>query len=492
MRSALRLALFSSLAISSAAPQASLPLFQTGKLRALVFSGRNNHDWRSTTPRLRQYLVDSGRFDVRVEEEPAGTTAGTLAAYDVLVLDYNGPRWGAGTERAVEEFVRSGKGLVVVHAAAYAFVGLPVLGDRHVASKIVEPVWPEYAAIVGGVWSLDPPKTGHGQRHSFPVKFLDRAHPIAQGMSETFLATDELYHNTRMHPGARILATAFDDAKYGGTGKDEPILWTVNYGKGRVFHTALGHDLAAMQEPGFATTFLRGTEWAAAGKVTLPANIDPSRAPDKAARLLVVTGGHAYDTSFYTLFEGYKDIVWEHAASNHEAFKSDLRPRCDVLVLYDLTQEISESGRGHLRNFLESGKGLVVLHHAIADYNAWPWWYRDVVGGKYLMKPEEGRPASTYRHDVELRARPVGDHPVTAGIGALHLWDETYKGMWISPSVKVLLETDHATSDGPVAWIGPYDKSRVVYIQLGHDRLAHIHPGYRALVYNALRWAAVR
>jgi len=108
------------------------------------------------------------------------------------------------------------------------------------------------------------------------------------------------------------------------------------------------------------------------------------------------------------------------------------------------------------------------------------------------MKPEDGRPASTYKHDVELSVRPVGDHPVTAGIGALHLWDETYKGMWISPSVKVLLETENPASDGPVAWVGPYDKSRVVYIQLGHDRLAHVNPGYRALVYNALRWAAVR
>src|ERR1051326_5277365 len=106
---------------------AALPAAGAGPVRALIFSGRNNHDWRSTTPFLRKTLLDPGRFDVRVEEEPAGTGAATLAAYDVLVLDYNGARWGAASEKAVEEFVGSGKGLVVVHGASYAFGGLDVL-----------------------------------------------------------------------------------------------------------------------------------------------------------------------------------------------------------------------------------------------------------------------------------------------------------------------------------------------------------------------------
>jgi len=471
-------------------PQVTLPLFQAGKTRAIIFSGRNNHDWRSTTPRLRQYLIDTGKFDVRVEEEPTGTTAETLAAYDVLVLDYNGPRWGETTEAAVEKFVRSGKGLVVFHAADYAFSGLPVLGDGHVNTKILEPAWPAYREMIGGTWSLDEPKTGHGQRHTFTVKFVDRTHPIAQGMGESFLATDELYHNMRMLPQVKILATAFDDPKIGGTGKDEPVLWTVSYGAGRVFHTTLGHDLTAMQEPGFTTTFVRGTEWAATGRVTLPANIDPSRSPVPKIHALVITGGHSFDTSFYTLFEGYPELAWSHAVSNDEAFNSDIRSRYDVLVFYDLRQEISERQRKNLRDFAESGKGIVVLHHAIANYNDWPWWYEELVGGRYLLKPDKGMPASSYKHDEELRVRVEAQHPVTAGIGAMHLWDETYKRMWISPNVKVLLTTDNPTSDGPVAWISPYQRSRVVYIQLGHDRLSHAYPGYRALVWNAIRWSA--
>ncbi len=154
---------------------------ETLPIKTLIFSGHNNHDWRSTTPFLKKILLESGRFDVRVEEEPRGTTAATLAGYDLLVLDYQGPRWGAETEKAVDAFVRSGKGLVGVHAAGYAFAGLEVLGDRHVRTGLVEPAWPEFFAMLGGRWQTGPPKTGHGQRHSFRVRFTDSSHPIASG-----------------------------------------------------------------------------------------------------------------------------------------------------------------------------------------------------------------------------------------------------------------------------------------------------------------------
>jgi len=469
--------------------QTTLPLFQTGAIRALIFSGRNNHDWRTTTPELRRILLDSGRFDVRVIEEPAGVSAETLAAYQVLILDYNGPRWGQTTERAVEAFVRAGGGLVAVHAASYAFAGLPVLGDRHVRTSILEPPWPEYGEMIGGQFSDQPPRTGHGQRHTFRVKFVDRQHPIARGLEESFLTNDELYHHMRMKPQARILATAFDDAKYGGTGKDEPVLWTVSYGKGRVFHTALGHDVAAMREPGFRITFARGVEWAATGEVAAQT---AAQAPPP-VRTLVVTGGHSYDPTFYRLFEGDQQIravIFPHPTP----FQRDLRKNWDVLVLYDSVQEehIGETGRTNLRNFVESGRGLVVLHHALVDYLGWKWWTDEVVGGKYLLKPEGDRPASSFQHDVELEIEPVAKHPVLSGVTRMHIWDEVYKNMWISPANTVLLRTNHPASDGPVAWISPYEKARVVVIQLGHDHKAHLHPGLQRLVTNAILWAAGR
>jgi hypothetical protein len=125
-------------------------------------------------------------------------------------------------------------------------------------------------------------------------------------------------------------------------------------------------------------------------------------------------------------------------------------------------------------------------------YMSWKWWYKEVVGGKYLLQPDGAMPASTFKHDEEQCVKVVTKHPIAAGLGTLHLWDETYKGMWISPDVKVLLRTDNPTRDGPLAWINPYPKSRVVYIELGHGQTAHLHPAYRTLVQNAVRWSARR
>jgi len=251
------------LAALAARAQVTLPLFKPGLIRALVLSGRNNHDWRTTTPELRKMLEETGKFDVRVNEEPSGMTAETLAAYQVLVLDYNGPRWGDSAERAVAAFVRGGKGMLVVHGASWAFNGLDVLGDRHVHKGIFEPPWAEYAAMIGGVWSMDAPPTGHGKRHVFSVRVVNREHRITRGLGETLEADDELYHNMRMRPEAAVLATAFDDPAMGGTGKEEPVLWTVAYGRGRVVHTTLGHDVAAMRKAAFAEPVRRGAEWAA-------------------------------------------------------------------------------------------------------------------------------------------------------------------------------------------------------------------------------------
>src|ERR1035438_4089826 len=147
-------------------------------IRTLIFSGQNNHGWRTTTPYLENLLTACGRFEVRVEEEPAGLTAATLAHYDLIVVDYQGPRWGDSTERAVADFVGSGKGLVAVHGSSYAFSGLDILGPGHVRTGRTEPPWLEWAAMLGGTWAGDPPRSFHAPRHLFTVKFTDPSHPI--------------------------------------------------------------------------------------------------------------------------------------------------------------------------------------------------------------------------------------------------------------------------------------------------------------------------
>ena len=450
-------------------------------VRVLVLSGRNNHDWRNTTPFLRKTMQESGRFDVRVTEEPAGLTGTTLAGYDVLVSDYNGPRLGPQAEQAIESFVRDGKGIVIVHGADYAFGTLEILGDYQSHTGKTEPPWKAYGEMVGAVWSAEAPKTGHGTRHVFPVKVVKRDHPVTRGLPETLLASDELYHSFRMTTPVEVLASAFDAPEYNGTGKEEPLIWVKTWGKGRVFHTALGHDVAAMMESAFLRPFLRGTEWAATGDVVEA----PPRPRPTGPRVLVVTGGHTYETSFYTLFDGFE---WTHEFTLNNAFQRDVRNDYDVLVLYNMEQQTGEAARRNLQQFAEAGKGIVVLHHALCSFNDWDW-YRDVVGGRYLVKPKDGLPASTYKHDVDLTVKPAQKHPIVAGIPEFHLTDEGYKGKWMSPDVKVLLTADHPESDRAVAWVSPYAKTHVAVIQLGHDHMAHEHPVFRQLVKNAIRWS---
>jgi uncharacterized protein len=207
-------------------------------------------------------------------------------------------------------------------------------------------------------------------------------------------------------------------------------------------------------------------------------------------RLLVVTGGHDYPTSFYTVFE-QDGLTWDHAVSNEEAFKKDLRGRYEALVLYDASATISPNAQTHFREFVESRGGLVVLHHAIISYQDSDW-FRDLVGGRYFLSPQSGHQPSTYLHDVDMNVRAVTPHPITRGVTMTRIHDETYKGMWIAPTNTVLLATDHATADGPVAWVSAYKSARVVYIQLGHGTEAHRDAGYRALVRNATMWVSKR
>ncbi len=234
-------------------------------IQVLILSGQNNHDWRQTTPILRDILERAGRFEVRVNEEPRGMTAATLAPYDLVLSNYNGPRWGEAAEQALLEFVRNGKGFALMHAANNAF------GD-----------WPEYDVLTGGGWRAG---AGHGDYWSYPVHIEDLEHPITEGVPDFQHAPDELYHNLTLHPDAQlhILASAFSRKDKGGTGKVEPQVWVVRYGQGRTFHMVMGHDAQSMSDLGFVTLMQRGCEWAATGEVTIPvpAGIPPPEEPQE-------------------------------------------------------------------------------------------------------------------------------------------------------------------------------------------------------------------
>jgi len=467
------------------------------RLKALILTGESDtlyHDWRVSTPFLRNLLERTGRFEVKISEQVRGATADTLAPFDLLVLNYMGPRWGAATEKAVEEFVRQGKGLISFHGVTYG----PLYGmEFDLVTKRwhqgPDAGWAAYPALIGARWEAS--KIGHGRRHVFPVAWVDKEHPISQGLPATFLANDELYHRLELLPGTHVLATAFSEPSTGGTGNNEPMMWTVAFGQGRTVHITLGHDLSAISQPGFGEAFARGAEWAATGHVTLPpGSTRPVHAKD-AVRVLAVTGGHPYPTSFYTLFEGYDDIAWSHATSPKEAFPADLAQRFDVIVLHDMWEDLAGDARERLRAFVESGKGVVSVHHAIVDYTAWTWWWQDAIGGHFFTKEQPGYPASAYREGVDMVVNPTqlgASHPVTRDVGPLVVNDEAYRGMWHSPKIQVLMDTTFELNDHPVVYIGPQPNARVIYIQLGHSDSTMRYAGYRKLVHNAILWSAGR
>jgi type 1 glutamine amidotransferase len=383
--------------------------------------------------------------------------------------------------------------MVALHGVSYGrFFGMKMEQGRWAASP--DAGWASYAEMLGSTWK--PENIGHAVRHIFAARWVDREHPVSRGLEESFLVDDELYHRMDLRPNAHVLASAYSDPKMGGTGREEPMLWTVPFGRGRVVHTTLGHDTAAMYQPGFVTAFARSVEWAATGEVRLPAGLTagpPIR--QDAARALLVTGGHSYPTSVYTLFEGHDDIRWWHAGSQAEAFSRGLRDRYDVLVLHDMHEGIGENERVNLQAFVEAGGGIVSIHHSIVDYTSWPWWYEEVTGGKFFTEFSGTHPKSEYKDDVPLVARAVrsaAGHPVLRGVGPLALVDEAYRGMWFAPGITPLMETESPCNDRPVVYVGPHKKARAVYIQFGHGDSTIRHPGYRRLVRNAILWTARR
>lgn len=228
-------------------------------LRVLVLSGRNNHDWPETTPAIKAILEASGRFHVDVNDEPSRCTAATLAPYRAIVSnwsawpDVTGRQWGPAMEKALVEFVQSGKGIVFVHAATATFHD-----------------WPEFLQMACGTWEID--KTGHGKYASFEVRVDDMEHPITKGLGP-FWTCDELWHRTKFQPGIRILCSGLSKAENGGSGNWEPVLVTNDVGRGHCAYLVLGHDVAALGNRACRTLLARATEWTATGGVTIPAPV---------------------------------------------------------------------------------------------------------------------------------------------------------------------------------------------------------------------------
>jgi type 1 glutamine amidotransferase len=178
----------------------------------------------------------------------------------------------------------------------------------------------------------------------------------------------------------------------------------------------------------------------------------------------------------------------------HAQLRPDAAKNYDAIVLYDLWQNITDEAKTDFVNFLKAGKGLLVLHHAIANYQNWPEYWKMAGGRYYLNKTKvDGveKPRSTWKHDVQV-ALHVADpaHPVTRGLKDFTIHDETYGLFDMNPDSHALLTSDTAGSGKNLGWCQTYEAARVVYLQLGHDHLAWDNPNFKQLVSQALGWVA--
>ncbi|MDB6065181.1 MAG: hypothetical protein JWR26_1389 [Pedosphaera sp.] len=216
-------------------------------------------------------------------------------------------------------------------------------------------------------------------------------------------------------------------------------------------------------------------------------------------KVLLITGGHPFETNdFYKVFEGNSQITVTHASNNRTnapAYEREDLLSYDVVVLYDMPLTITEAQKAKFLSLFDKGVGLVVLHHALVSYQHWPEYER-IIGGRY---PEaDGRsgavtPENGYQHDVEVPVEIVAkEHPITAGLKDFTIHDEIYWGFRVEPDVTPLITTSQPKSGKPLGWYRTEKKSRVVYLQLGHDHQAYENPGYRELVARSVRWAAGR
>lgn len=258
-------------------------------IKVLLISGSNNHEWQKTTPEIQSILTQSSLFTVTITEKPDTLTSKSLQPFQLILNNWNiwpdkKCPWSFVTKATIMNFVKNGGGFVFVHAASSTNYD-----------------WPEFQNLAGGTWG---DTTKHGKIAPFKVEFSSTLNPVTKGMSD-FYTTDELWVDTRINGSPNVLAKAFAPASNSGSDELEPIILSQQVGKGRSFFLLLGHDDKTMKNLGFQTLLLRGSEWAATGKVTQ--KIPYELSIDRPSRRL---SWHKESNSVALMNNG--KIVWQH------------------------------------------------------------------------------------------------------------------------------------------------------------------------------------
>ena len=232
---------------------ATICFAQNSKISLLILSGSNNHEWQQTTPFLQNIFENSGLFEVQITNQPDTLSYEVIKSYDAIVSNWNSwpendLRWNEDLESGILKFINEGGGLVFFHASTSAFYK-----------------WPEFREITTASWEDE---TGHGKRDTVEVFIENQNHPVTKGMKD-FKLFDELWVNARINENLTVLGSATDKTQKSKGNNNQAAIFVNEVGKGRLFHTIIGHDVEAMKSTGFKQLLLRGTEWSATGKVTI-------------------------------------------------------------------------------------------------------------------------------------------------------------------------------------------------------------------------------
>lgn len=221
------------------------------RIRVLILSGRHNHEWDQTTPVLMKIFSEDKRFSVDLTNSPDTFNFDYLQAYDVILSNWNSwpendVRWPGPMEEGLIKYVDDGGGLVFFHASTSAFYQ-----------------WPEFQEISTASWVE---QTNHGDKGPVRIFIDNQTHPITKGLSD-FYIFDELWIDAKQNESFQVLGSATKKEAAGEEGEKQAAIFVSSHGKGRIFHTILGHDARALRNSGFRTLITRATEWAATGAV---------------------------------------------------------------------------------------------------------------------------------------------------------------------------------------------------------------------------------